>query len=408
MNVLADCHVVFASCNSGGSAHSRSVALTQAGARVHACTVNEELWSSLAEGRVDVVIAWLDSDEPAALAIFERLRADARERGILALLVTEDATLARERCALWVERAQSDSVFVRCVADLIAPMQQLREQQELARSLRVELRQTDAHCQRLSHEMSELSHESRSMLNAILGIACNLRDALHGSLTDSQLEQVQGIITAVDRARLLLDRARPSQPVSTERGPAMSSIPVRAQRCLVHVAQLAEEVCGLFSAVAERKGLSLSAELDDSVYLWGEPLKLKQMITNLVVNAIKYTTQGSVAVRVAWTTPSAPGGVEARRSALISVSDTGPGIPLELRTQIWKRGFRASQHADQVEGEGIGLFVVREVVQQHGGDIEVGAAQGGGALFTVTLPQDRRQRARDGAASIRTSKGPTA
>ena len=99
-------------------------------------------------------------------------------------------------------------------------------------------------------------------------------------------------------------------------------------------------------------------------------------------------------------------GVQARRSALIAVSDTGPGIAPELRPQIWKRGFRASQHAQQVEGEGIGLSVVREVVQHHGGEIEVSAAQGGGALFTVTLPQDRRQRARDSTTSLRAQKGP--
>ena len=408
MKVLSDCQVVFASCKSGGSAHSRSLALSQAGARVCSCALGESLWSNLADGRVDAVIAWLDSDEPAALAILDRLRADARERGILALVMTEDAALARERGALWVERHQSDSVFLRNVADLLGPVQQLREQQELARSLRVELHQTDAHSQRLSHEMSELGHESRAMLNAVLGIACNLRDALHGSLTDDQLEQVHGIITAVDRASLLLDRTRGPQQGSAGRGPAVSSIPPRAQRSLVQLAQLAEEVCALFSAVAERKGLTLESHLDDSVYVWGEALKLKQVLTNLVVNAIKYTPRGHVLVRVAWTTPSAHAGVEARRSALIAVSDTGPGIPPELRQQIWKRGFRASQHAQEVEGEGIGLYVVREIVQLHGGDVDVTAADGGGSLFTVTLPQDRRQRARDGSATSSAEKGPFA
>jgi len=394
MKVLSDCQLVFAAGKAGGAAARRSQALAQAGARVRTCTWSEELWSSLAEARVDLVIAWLDDAEPAALAILDRFRADVRERGIATLIATEDPELARERCALWVAPSLADAAFVRALGDLLGPAQQLHEQQELARSLRVELRQADAYSQRLSHEMSELSHESRAMLNGILGIACNLRDELHGALTDEQLEQVHGIVTAVDRARLFLDRTRSSQQLMAARGPALSSVPPRVQRCLVNVSQLGAEVCSLFGAVAERKGLTLECELDEAVSVWGEPLKLKQVITNLVVNAIKYTAEGRVALRVAWTRPAAQDGVEARRSALISVTDTGPGIPPELRTQIWRRGFRASHHAKQIEGEGIGLFVVREIVQQHGGEIEVTAAEGGGSVFTVTLPQDRRRRAR--------------
>ena len=320
-----------------------------------------------------------------------------RARGVCALLVAEEPELARERCALWVDRSLDDETFVRSVADLLGPLRQLREQQELVRSLHAELRQADAYGQRVSHEMGELGHESRAMLNGILGIACNLRDALHGSLTDEQLEQVCGIVTAVDRARLFLDRTRSVPPSPAGRGALASTIPPRAQRSLVHVAQLASEVCSLFGAVAERKGLILESELDETVCVWGDQLKLKQVVTNLVVNAIKYTPQGRVAVTVAWSTPGAQQGVEARRSALITVSDTGPGIPAELRTQIWRRGFRASQHAQHVEGQGIGLFVVREIVQQHGGEIEVAAADGGGSVFIVSLPQDRRLRVRPGA-----------
>ena len=150
----------------------------------------------------------------------------------------------------------------------------------------------------------------------------------------------------------------------------------------------------MLEGVAERKGLELKSALDDSVYVWGDPLKLKQLLTNLVVNAIKYTPRGSVELRVAWTTPGAHTGLPARRNALITVSDTGPGIPEDIRPLIWKRGFRASQHAQQQEGEGIGLFVVHEVVQQHGGNVDVGNAAEGGAVFSVTLPQDRRLRAR--------------
>jgi signal transduction histidine kinase len=395
MKLLEHCQVMFAA-SSGAAAQQqpRIDALTRAGARVRTCTLGAELWSHLSEGGVDLVIAWLESGEPAARATLDQLRADARQRGISTLLMTEDPTLARERCALWAAQGLDDEAFVSAAADLFGPVKQLREQQELARSLRLELIQAETHVRGLTHELSELGHESRTMLNAMMGIACNLRDELHGSLTEEQIEQVRAIVTAVDRTQLLFSRAQASESARSSLTPRVSSTPPRAQRCLVQVAQLAAEVCSVLEGVAERKGLELKSALDDSVYVWGDPLKLKQLLTNLVVNAIKYTPQGSVELRVAWTTPDAHTGLPARRNALITVSDTGPGIPEEIRPLIWQRGFRASQHAQQQDGEGIGLFVVHEVVQQHGGSVDVGNAAEGGAIFSVTLPQDRRLRAR--------------
>ena len=401
MRELEHCQVMFAASLSAASAQQRRIdALARAGARVRTCTLGAELWSHLSDGGVDLVIAWLDNAEPTSRATLDQLRADARQRGISILLMTEDPTLARERCALWAAPSVDDAAFVSTAADLLGPVKQLREQQEAGRSLRAELRQAEEQVHGLAHEMSELSHEARTMLNAMMGIACNLRDELHGSLTVEQIEQVRAIVTAVDRTQLLLARAQSSSSARSSHTPRLSSTPPRAQRCLVQVAQLGSEVCSVLEGVAERKGLELKSTLDDSVYVWGDPLKLKQLLTNLVVNAIKYTPRGSVELRVAWTTPSAHTGVPARRNALITVSDTGPGIPEDIRPLIWKRGFRASQHAQQQDGEGIGLFVVHEVVQQHGGHVDVGNAADGGAVFSVTLPQDRRLRARPNSEKV--------
>lgn len=396
MRILENCQVMFAASIRGVAAQQRRIeALARAGARVRTCTLGAELWSHLSDGGVDLVIAWLESVEPASRATLDQLRTDARQRGISTLLLTGDAALARERCVLWAAPALDDEAFVAAAADLFGPLRHLREQQELARSLLSELRQAETHARGLAHQMSELGHESRTMLNVMMGIACNLRDELHGSLTADQQEQVRAIVAAVDRTQLLLMRTQTLPSTRSDHGSRLSSAPApRAQRCLVQLAQLATEVCSVLDSVAERKGLELKSALDDSVYVWGDPLKLKQLLTNLVVNAIKYTPRGSVELRVAWTTPSAHTGLPARRNALITVTDTGPGIPEEVRPLIWQRGFRASQHAQQQEGEGIGLFVVHEVVQQHGGQVDVSSAAEGGAVFSVTLPQDRRLRAR--------------
>jgi signal transduction histidine kinase len=128
-------------------------------------------------------------------------------------------------------------------------------------------------------------------------------------------------------------------------------------------------------------------------------LKLKQVVTNLLVNAIKYTPDGGqVTLRVYWSAAGATDSILARRSAVVEVSDTGPGIAPEHRTQVFQRGFRVGA-VPGVEGEGIGLSVVEEIVTQHGGSISIGGEVGRGSVFTVRLPQDRRQRGRSGPLS---------
>jgi signal transduction histidine kinase len=87
--------------------------------------------------------------------------------------------------------------------------------------------------------------------------------------------------------------------------------------------------------------------------------------------------------------------------AEIVVSDTGPGVPVEERDRIFDHGVRLERDVG-IGGTGIGLAVVRElVVVHHGGTVRVGDAEGGGAEFVVSLPLDRRSRARDGGAASR-------
>jgi signal transduction histidine kinase len=173
---------------------------------------------------------------------------------------------------------------------------------------------------------------------------------------------------------------------------------------LIPLARLTREVVSLFDAVVTRKGLTVRDELDETVHLWGDAPKLKQVVTNLLVNALRYTpAPGRIRVRVAWTSPVEGEGPEARRQALLEVSDTGPGVARDERELIFERGYRARATRD-IKGEGIGLSVVKEIVALHGGTIEVGGEVGEGAVFRVDLPQDRRQRALDASAGEQTGE----
>jgi signal transduction histidine kinase len=378
-----------------GVARERIDLLRGAGAVVRVCEPSQDLWSALSEVAFDLILILTEPDATASLALYDHLKRDARTRAIPALLVTAQLTRAAERGALALSTDVTGDALIRAVCDAIVPLRRLREAEQQERSLREQLRSETTRATVSGQQLADLAHELRATLDAMLGFACNLRDELPGPMLPDQKTHVAGIIKAVERATKLLDKARsPSLMAMPRVSVAPASAPPRGQRTLVHIGRIALEVAALFEAVAMRKSLRLPCACDDSVCVWGDALKLKQVLTNLVVNALKYTPDGGeVSISVRWSSPSEGGGVEARRAAEIIVADTGPGIAPEHRQRIFERGFRIEPRT-AVPGEGIGLSVVKELVTQHGGTITVEGELGTGAVFKVSLPQDRRQRAR--------------
>jgi signal transduction histidine kinase len=112
------------------------------------------------------------------------------------------------------------------------------------------------------------------------------------------------------------------------------------------------------------------------VLAFGDRTRLEQVSANLIDNAVKYTSAGG---RVEVTTGLGNG------KAILTVADTGPGIPQDELPRIWERLFRGDASRTE-RGLGLGLSLVRAVVQAHGGTVEVQSKPGRGATFTVTLP----------------------
>ncbi|HLJ84820.1 MAG TPA: HAMP domain-containing sensor histidine kinase [Candidatus Eremiobacteraceae bacterium] len=128
---------------------------------------------------------------------------------------------------------------------------------------------------------------------------------------------------------------------------------------------------------AERKGLALEVRSDADATVRGEPGLLRQLITNLTENAIKFTQSGRVTLTLERVGPM----------ARITVSDTGPGIPEEALPHVFERFYRADPaRSRKVEGTGLGLAVVRNIVRVHGGEIRAENPQTGGAAFVIELP----------------------
>jgi two-component system OmpR family sensor kinase len=144
------------------------------------------------------------------------------------------------------------------------------------------------------------------------------------------------------------------------------------------LAQAANEVARAAQARAEEKGLTLAFEHEATPTILGDPGLIRQLISNLVDNAIKFTEHGGVLVRVG----------QDGDEAWLEVSDSGPGIPVEELPHVFDRFYRADKARSRiVPGTGLGLAIVRSIARVHGGRVDAGTGPAGGALFRVSFPR---------------------
>jgi PAS domain S-box-containing protein len=215
-----------------------------------------------------------------------------------------------------------------------------------------------------------VSHELRSPLNAILGYAALLR---HGGLDAQRVKQAAEVIERNGRAQAqliddLLDTARIiSGKLRLDLGPA-------------DTVSVIEQAVQTIHPAADAKGISIETDLPSEIgQITGDPTRLQQVVWNLLSNAVKFTPQG--------------GRVEARLERIdpnicITVSDTGKGISPDFLPYVFDRFRQAdSSSAKRHGGLGLGLALVKYLVELHGGTIEAtSAGEGQGATFKVMLP----------------------
>ena len=144
----------------------------------------------------------------------------------------------------------------------------------------------------------------------------------------------------------------------------------------VNVAAIVEAAVDLYRHVAEDKQIVVSTASDPALWLMADRSRLRQVLANLLDNAIKYTPAGGrVDVEAA----------SRQHLAVISVKDTGIGVMAHEVPRIWDRLYRGA-HGRSERGLGLGLSLVRAIVMAHGGRVDVSSASGGGAVFTIALP----------------------
>ena len=217
-----------------------------------------------------------------------------------------------------------------------------------------------------------VSHELRTPLNAVLGYAEMFKEAVYGPMNDKQVNMAVRIMKNTQRLlgliNDLLDQAQ------------MEAGKLTIQMAPLRPADLLETLHGMMDKSASDKGLRLTSEIEDSLpeQFNGDAARLQQILVNLVNNAIKFTERGSVHVKLFYPTAHKWG---------IEVSDTGYGIPESEIPFIFDTFRQVEGTATRVHGGfGLGLSIVRQLVNLMNGEIKVQSKLGEGTTFIITLP----------------------
>jgi signal transduction histidine kinase len=140
---------------------------------------------------------------------------------------------------------------------------------------------------------------------------------------------------------------------------------------------LIKDLCNLFQVLAEQNNIALEMGTIEEVTVLGDKVRLQQLFTNLIDNAIKYTSKGSIHVTVE----------KNESAALVKIKDTGIGIPKEEQERIFRRFYRVDKsRSRETGGVGLGLSIAEWIVHAHHGRIEIDSELNKGSTFTVYLP----------------------
>ncbi len=293
------------------------------------------------------------------------------EQGEVTAIVTilHDQSEARERARLYreVEAAKSE-----LEGKVRAATAELVHQNELLRRQHIELEQAS---QLKSQFLANVSHEFRTPLNAILGYTSMLLQGVYGPLDG---RQERGLRRVDSNAQHLLSIINDILDIAKIEAGRM---PVRASE--FELPELVGEILSELEPLVERSRLEIRRELADRLPpVHGDRQKIKQVILNLLTNALKFTPRGSVAIRVRL----------AGEEISVAVVDTGIGIAPSDHQKVFE-DFRQvdSSPARPYGGTGLGLSICRRLATTIGGRIDLASELGRGSTFTFSFPQRWRR-----------------
>jgi len=323
----------------------------------------------LARGGIDVILSDLGLPDSQGLETFTKLQAQAPQLPILLLTGRDDEALAiravAEGAQDYLVKGQMEGAPLARAIRYAAERRRLTAEMEQSQKQQLEIKD-----QFLTH----VSHELRSPLTAVLQFVSIILDGLAGEINEEQREYLT--ITLRNAKQLHKMISELLEVIRSDTGKLafdLRSVPLM---------ELTTETIGMLLSHAAAKGILLSADVPgDLPPVYADPERMKQVLINLIDNAIKFTPdKGSVTVqaRVFEADPD---------FICVTVADTGCGISPEGTSRIFERLYQEpNSNESSRKGLGLGLHICKELVEHQGGRIWVESRAGKGSTFYFTLP----------------------
>ncbi len=321
--------------------------------------------------------------------------------GLVALSIVGIVTLADTtlRVALWLLGALAfAALWAGLARERHQSAQLVQRTEELER-----LYQDVAKANRMKGEfLANVSHELRTPLNAIVGFAEMLKDGTYGDLTARQAAPVDRIATSTAHLRTLVDQLLDIAKIAAGR--------VDFHPEDISLKAFVLDVAAEMESLVNERGLTLTISVDSSVSRVNtDATHLRQILINLIGNAVKYTNAGGIQVRAKFTVGASRASAAATAEPLpeyvaelvrpawlkLQVNDTGVGIALEDRDRVFDEFEQVNAGPRTVSarrGTGLGLAISRRLARLMGGDLTLASELGRGSTFTIWLPLDTPAR----------------
>ncbi|GFO81247.1 MAG: hypothetical protein A49_08740 [Methyloceanibacter sp.] len=289
--------------------------------------------------------------------------------------VIELATVSGPRWFLWEDFALPGNGKARSETQSVG--RDVTEQREAELALARARDQALTASQAKSQFLASMSHEIRTPMNGILGMTDLLLDT---KLSPEQLTYARAISTSATTLLALIDEVLDFSKVEAGK--------IGLRPAPFQISGTIQGVVELLAPRARDKRLELGwfAAPDLPRTVIGDEMRIRQVLMNLVGNAIKFTEEGGVSLTAKWVPDPTH---EGRTVLRFDVADTGPGVPPQALGRIFSEFEQAEQGpARRHGGTGLGLAISKKLVQAMGGEIRVDSRPGSGAIFTVELPLD--------------------
>ncbi|MGN0665674.1 MAG: cache domain-containing protein [Huintestinicola sp.] len=267
------------------------------------------------------------------------------------------------------------SVFVLCIIIVLVIMHNLTEWQERVNSELKEAADKAISAGKSKNDfLANMSHEIRTPINAVLG----MNEMILRECSDKQIiEYAENIRSA---GRTLLSLINEILDFSKIESGKMEIIPVEYD-----VSQLIGDLVNMIKTRADKKGLKFITEIDGNIpsVLYGDDVRIRQIITNILTNAVKYTQKGTVRLKMNLLDIS-----EGIAKLEVSVSDTGMGIREEDLAKLFTSFQRLDQERNRnIEGTGLGINIVQSLLKMMGSELNVASVYGVGSTFSFIIQQ---------------------